>query len=198
MLTSTNKLDAQSDASRFAQIEHTKILTERDSLLDTLNTVRSRLASTSPSFRASDPNFSTLCRRFFANLSGNFIPPWQAPNSRLIAWKVELEELRTANIEYAEDLRELQRQLLTVAPQMTDYFADKLPSNHAIRTITRAAASASLKSEPLVVWLQIKACLCSKDNAQRLHGCEVTDAKKIILSRCLRPSGPSCSNSAAC
>ena len=106
------KLDALSDASRLAQIEYTKILSERDSLLDALNTVRSRFASTSPSFRASDPNFSTLCRRFFANLSGNFIPPWQAPNSRLIACEVELEELRSANIEYAKDLRELQRQLL--------------------------------------------------------------------------------------
>ena len=79
---------------------------------------------------------------------------------------------------------------------MTDYFVDKLPSNHAIRTITRAAAGASLKSEPLVVmapdqtvplvrrqcaavaWL--RSDLCKEDNIVKMPASE----RAFLLKLC--------------
>jgi len=82
---------------------------ERDALLGTLNTVRSRFAWDLPVFQPAADDFVTTSQRFLDDLSGRFFPPGSTPDSRLVRLEVELDELRSANFEYAKELRELRR-----------------------------------------------------------------------------------------
>ncbi len=88
-----------------------QISLERDLLLDTLNAVRLRFVPTCPPFRPRDTNYAVNSRILLANLSGRFIVPWAAANAREIQLETELEELRAANISYAQELREHRQRL---------------------------------------------------------------------------------------
>ena len=82
---------------------------ERDALLGTLNTARSRFAWDLPVFQPAADDFVTTSQRFLDDLSGRFFPPGSTPDSRLVRLEVELDELRSAKFEYAKELRELRR-----------------------------------------------------------------------------------------
>jgi hypothetical protein len=82
---------------------------ERDALLGTLNEVRSRFAWDLPVFQPASDDFVSASQRFLDDLSGRFFPPGSTPDSRLVRLEVELDELRSANIEYAKELRDFRR-----------------------------------------------------------------------------------------
>ena len=83
------------------------------------------------------------------------IAPWAGINSEIVRRDVQIDELTSANVSYAQDLRELRAQLLALSSHrrwtMTNFFFSKLPQGHAILTIARAAALTTIQAEAMVV-----------------------------------------------
>jgi len=78
--------------------------TERDTLLGILNEIRARFAWELPAFH-STADLVPSSQRLIDDLSKRFIVPGSTFASRIVGLEVELDELRTANIEYAREAR---------------------------------------------------------------------------------------------
>lgn len=111
--TLQTNLDDKIAAENYWREQFATVSRERDALLGVLNDVRSRFTLDLPSFQPAADNFASASKRFLDDLSGRFFPHGSAPDSRLVRLEVELDELRSANIEYARDLRDLRRLLQT-------------------------------------------------------------------------------------
>jgi hypothetical protein len=103
------RLDEKTSSEKLLREQCELFSKERDALLGTLNEVRSRFAWDLPAFEPSADNFVSTSTRLLDDLSGRFFPPGSTPDSRLVRLQVELDELRSANIEYARELRDFRR-----------------------------------------------------------------------------------------
>jgi DNA repair exonuclease SbcCD ATPase subunit len=78
---------------------------ERATLLDLLNTIRTRVAPDFPGFRSRAGDFFQTSQRFLTVLAGRLTPPWTTPVARITQLEVLNEELANANAEYAKEKR---------------------------------------------------------------------------------------------
>ena len=90
---------------------------DRVHLFEFLNNIRAKLLPDFPTFEHSSDSFSSSSLRFFSEFSARVLPPWAVNNSSAARLEVQLEELTSANTDYAKESREQQKQILHLESQ---------------------------------------------------------------------------------
>jgi hypothetical protein len=70
-------------------------------------------------FDHTSSNFSDTVRHFFSRISARLPAPWATVQSALVSRDVQIDELTSANISYARELRELRAQVLELSSRRT-------------------------------------------------------------------------------
>ncbi len=90
---------------------------DRVRLFAFLNNIQAKLLPDFPTFEHSSDSFSSSSLRFLSELSARALPPWAVNNSSAARLEVQLEELTSANIEYARESREQRDQIRRLQSQ---------------------------------------------------------------------------------
>ena len=90
---------------------------DRVHLFEFLNNIRAKLLPDFPTFEHSSDSFSSSSLRFLSELSARVLPPWAVNNSSAARLEVQLEELTSANTDYAKETREQRRQIQRLESQ---------------------------------------------------------------------------------
>jgi hypothetical protein len=90
---------------------------ERVHLFEFLNDIRAKLLPDFPTFEHSSESLSSSSSRFISELSARVLPPWAVNNSSAARLEVQLEELTSANTDYAKESREQQKQIRRLETQ---------------------------------------------------------------------------------
>ncbi len=90
---------------------------DRVRLFESLNNIRAKLLPDFPTFEHSSDSFSSSSLRFLSKLSARVLPPWAVNNSSAARLEVQLEELPSANTEYARESREQREQIRRLQSQ---------------------------------------------------------------------------------
>jgi chromosome segregation ATPase len=89
-------------------------------LFEFLINIRAKLLPDFPTFEHSSDSFSSSSLRFFSELSARVLPPWAVNNSSAARLEVQLEELTSANIEYAKESRKQREQIRRLQSQNSE------------------------------------------------------------------------------
>ena len=90
---------------------------DRVHLFEFLNNIRAKLLPDFPTFEHSSDSFSSSSLRFLSELSARVLPPWAVNNSSAARLEAQLEELTSANTDYAKETREQRRQIQRLESQ---------------------------------------------------------------------------------
>jgi len=90
---------------------------DRVHLFEFLNNIRAKLLPDFPTFEHSSDSFSSSSLRFLSELSARVLPPWAVNNSSAARLEAQLEELTSANTDYAKESREQQKQIRRLESQ---------------------------------------------------------------------------------
>jgi hypothetical protein len=93
---------------------------DRVRLFEFLNNIRAKLLPDFPTFEHSSDSFSSSSLRFLSELSARVLPPWAVNNSSAARLEVQLEELTSANIEYAKESRKQREQIQRLQSQNSE------------------------------------------------------------------------------
>ena len=93
---------------------------DRVHLFEFLNNIRAKLLPDFPTFEHSSDSFSSSSLRFLSELSARVLPPWAVNNSSAARLEVQLEELTSANIEYAKESRKQREQIRRLQSQNSE------------------------------------------------------------------------------
>ena len=90
------------------------LLARIEKTYDALRRVQAELSPQSTPLDPSAENFSECLCHFIRGISSRLVAPWAETNSEIVRRDVQIDELTSANISYARDLRELRAQLLAL------------------------------------------------------------------------------------
>ena len=90
---------------------------DRVHLFEFLNNIRAKLLPDFPTFEHSSDSFSSSSLRFLSELSARVLPPWAVNNSSAARLEAQLEELTSANTDYAKETKEQRRQIQRLESQ---------------------------------------------------------------------------------
>jgi DNA repair exonuclease SbcCD ATPase subunit len=76
-------------------------------LCSTVNRLRSQAVSSHPAISISDPDFEDPLLSFTTSILPRFVPPWAPADPRIAEQEAKIDELSSANREYAQEARGL-------------------------------------------------------------------------------------------
>ncbi len=103
--------------SAYADQQATSLAARFENVYAALRRVQVELSPQSEPLDPSAESFSEHLRRFIRGVSSRLIAPWAGVNPEIARRDVQIDELTSANISYARDLRELRAQLIALSPQ---------------------------------------------------------------------------------